>query len=193
MEDKPRNRYVIMTVGMTHSGKTTFARELETVMPQAVVIDQDNHAAFINAHYMKLRPSEGPNTLKFSITNTIVDYAVEHSHLHIILCNSNLHGPSRRNVLRYFLEQGFKRILVCFDLPLSLLEERVEKTQRNKTIFRSASSFREILERQSGLKQDRPGTEEAEYRFVIQDLSDVPATIRQIRDLCLENEQGELT
>lgn len=59
------NRFVIMTVGMTHSGKTTFAVALETAMePDAVVIDQDNHAAFINDHYRKLRPSEGPKYVK---------------------------------------------------------------------------------------------------------------------------------
>ena len=49
-------RLVIMTVGKTHSGKTTFAKELESVLQQAVVIDQDNHAEFINSHYKKLRP-----------------------------------------------------------------------------------------------------------------------------------------
>lgn len=193
MEDKSRNRFVIMTVGMTHSGKTTFATELEKVMQQeAVVIDQDNHAEFINKHYMKLRPSEGPNMLKFSITNTIVAYAVEHCHMHIILSNSNLHEPSRRKVLRYFQEKGFKRILVYFDLPYKLLEERVEKTQRKNKIFRNASSFSEILERQRGSQQDRPGPEEAEYLFVIKDPCDFPVIIGQIQDLCMKNEQGVL-
>ncbi|WP_339821368.1 ATP-binding protein [Paenibacillus sp. FSL R7-0216] len=192
MEDMPRGRFVIMTVGMTHSGKTTFATELEKVLQQdAVVIDQDNHAAFINAHYMKLRPSEGPNTLKFSITHTIVAYAVEHSHMHIILSNSNLHEPSRRNVLRYFQEKGFKRILVYFDLPFHLLEERVEKTQRKNKIFRNASSFSEVLDRQRDSKQDQPGLEEADYLFVIKDPRDFPVILGQIRDLCMDNERGE--
>ncbi|MBW4840674.1 MAG: ATP-binding protein [Paenibacillaceae bacterium] len=187
------NRFVIMTVGMTHSGKTTFATELEKVMQQdAVVIDQDNHAEFINKHYMKLRPSEGPNMLKFSITNTIVAYAVEHSHMHILLSNSNLHEPSRRKVLRYFQEKGFQRILVYFELPYKLLEERVEKTQRHHKVFRNASSFSEILQRQRGSQQDRPGPEEAEYLFVIKDPCDFPVIIGQIQDLCMDNEQGEL-
>lgn len=38
------NRLMIMTVGKTHSGKTTFAKEVESVLQQAVVVDQDNHA-----------------------------------------------------------------------------------------------------------------------------------------------------
>lgn len=189
MKKKPRHRFIIMTVGMTHSGKMTFATELETVMsPDAIVIDQDNHAAFINTHYRKLRPSEGPNTLKFSITQTIVAYAVEHSHLHLILSNSNLHEPSRREVLRYFQEKGFKSVLVYFDLPFNMLEERVETTQRSKTIFRNASSFQEVLERQKGMKAEQPGPNEGDYLFVIKDPSDIPAILEQIRDLSTDNE-----
>ncbi|GIP00581.1 hypothetical protein J14TS5_56660 [Paenibacillus lautus] len=79
--------------------------------------DQDNHAEFINSHYKKLLPIEGPNTLKFSITNAIVEYAALQSNFHIILSNSNLN-------------------------------KSVEQTQRSKAIFRSASSFIEVLERQ---------------------------------------------
>ena len=42
------NRFVIMTVGKTHSGKTTFAKALEEEMTNSVVIDQDNHAEFLH-------------------------------------------------------------------------------------------------------------------------------------------------
>jgi len=78
-----------LTVEKTHSGKTTFAKELELVLHHAVVIDQDNHAENVNEHYTKLRPIQGPNTLS-SLTNMIIDYAIEHSALHLILCNSYL-------------------------------------------------------------------------------------------------------
>ncbi|EVT98089.1 hypothetical protein U365_13840, partial [Bacillus anthracis 9080-G] len=37
-------RFVIITVGKTHSGKTTFARELEKEFPHSFVMDQDNQA-----------------------------------------------------------------------------------------------------------------------------------------------------
>lgn len=55
-----------MTVGKTHSGKSTFARELEKQLDNSIVIDQDNHAEFINTHYLKLRPVGGPNTFKYT-------------------------------------------------------------------------------------------------------------------------------
>ncbi|MGD6801792.1 ATP-binding protein [Rossellomorea vietnamensis] len=83
-------RYVILTVGKTHSGKSTFARLLEEKQEDIFVIDQDNHAEFINTHYKRLLPEEGPNTLKTAITQSIVEYAVKNTDSHLILCNSNL-------------------------------------------------------------------------------------------------------
>jgi hypothetical protein len=45
-------RLVIITVGKTHSGKTTFAKALEQQLHNSLVIDQDNHASTpIIKHY----------------------------------------------------------------------------------------------------------------------------------------------
>lgn len=174
------DRLVVMTVGKTHSGKTTFAKELESVLQQAIVIDQDNHAEFITEHYKKLRPIEGPNTLKFSVTDAIVNYATEQSNFHIILSNSNLNKSGRAKVLRYFHNKGFKSIIVYFDLPNDLLKDRVIRTQRSKAIFRSASSFLEVLERQENLSEIQPSKDEANYIFIIKDPNNTAGIIKQI-------------
>jgi len=174
------DRLVVMTVGKTHSGKTTFAKELESVLQQAIVIDQDNHAEFINEHYKKLRPIEGPNTLKFSVTDAIVNYATEQSNFHIILSNSNLNKSGRAKVLRYFHNKEFKSIIVYFDLPDDLLKDRVIRTQRSKAIFRSASSFLEVLERQENLLEIQPSKDEANYIFIIKDPNNTAEVIQQI-------------
>ncbi len=47
-------QFVIMMVGKTHSGKTSFAKELEDRVEQAVMIDQDTHALFLQNNYQKL-------------------------------------------------------------------------------------------------------------------------------------------
>lgn len=174
------DRLVVMTVGKTHSGKTTFAKELESVLQQAIVIDQDNHAEFINEHYKKLRPTEGPNTLKFSVTDAIVNYATEQSNFHIILSNSNLNKSGRAKVLRYFHNKEFKSIIVYFDLPNDLLKDRVIRTQRSKAIFRSASSFLEVLERQENFSEIQPSKDEANYVFIIKDPNNTAEIIQQI-------------
>lgn len=174
-------RLMIMTVGKTHSGKTIFAKELESVLQQAVVIDQDNHAEFVNNYYKKLRPIEGPNTLKFTVTNIIVEYATKQSDFHLILSNANLHGAGRAPVLRYFQEEGFTRIIVHFKLPVEILKERVEKTERSKVIFRNASSFMEVLQRQEKLKADEPTKEEADYLFIIKNPDETHEVMQKIK------------
>jgi tRNA uridine 5-carbamoylmethylation protein Kti12 len=66
-------RLVVITVGKTHSGKTTFAKELEQYLHNSVVIDRDDQAEFINTYYKTLLPKQGANILKNAISRTIVD------------------------------------------------------------------------------------------------------------------------
>lgn len=174
-------RLVIMSVGKTHSGKSTFARQLEASLGHAVVIDQDNHAAFINAHYEKIRPNAGPNTLKYAVTETIVNYAVTNSDLHIILCNSNLYKEARTDLLHFFHEKGFVSIIVHFQIPTALLRERIALSRRSTDIFRSAGSFVDVLDKQEKLQP--PSEEEAHHLFVINHSDEVPDVIRKICDI----------
>jgi predicted kinase len=177
-------RFVIMTVGKTHSGKTTFAKELEQQLKNSIVIDQDNHAEFVNAYYKSLRPLKGPNTIKYAITNTIVDYAVRMTDFHLILSNSNRNIKGRLEVLTDFHDKDFESVLVHFDLPDYILQERVHTSQRSKSIFRTASNFIEVLNRQTQESQQGnisdPKVGEANYLFVIKDSLEVQSVIQRI-------------
>ena len=51
-------------------------------------MDQDKQAEFINTHDEKLQPAEGANTFKHGLSKFIVDYAKEHTNLHLIISNS---------------------------------------------------------------------------------------------------------
>ncbi|MFS0690348.1 ATP-binding protein [Sporosarcina sp. 179-K 8C2 HS] len=178
-------RLVIITVGKTHSGKTSFARALEQKLENSIVMDQDNHGAFINTYYKNLQPKTGPNTLKHAISQLIVDYAKEHSDCHLILCNSNRSRKGRAYLLeQLFPENEFIRILVHFDLPDRVLQARVSNSQRNTNIFRSSSNFEQVLNRQNtdSLKEDvaDPVEGEANHLFVINDSSEVESVIETI-------------
>lgn len=183
-------RRVIITVGKTHSGKSTFSKELEQQLKNSIVIDQDNHAEFINTYYKSLRPIQGPNTFKYTLTNTIVDYAVQNTDLHLILCNSNRNHYGRTELLTYFHNKGFESILVFFDLPDYILQERVSDSQRSKSIFRIASSFTEVLNRQIAESQNEniadPSEGEANFLFVIKESNNVQSVIQKIIDVCNE-------
>lgn len=177
-------RFVIITVGKTHSGKTTFANALGEQLNNSLVIDQDNHAEFINNYYKSLLPKQGPNTIKYAISNTIVDYAVNQTDFHLILCNSNRSQKGRISLLEYFKSKGFTCILVNFDIPDHVLQERVSKSQRSTAVFRIASTFEEVLLRQqaesgkSGVTAPTEG--EADYLFEIKNSDDVQSVIREI-------------
>lgn len=179
-------RLVIITVGKTHSGKTTFARSLEKELNNSFVMDQDNHAEFININYEKLQPTEGPNTLKYGLSKFIVDYAKEHTDLHLIICNSNRSRNGRLYLLEeLFNKDEFVRILVHFDIPDDVLQRRVTQSERSTNIFRGAySNFEEVLVRQQAesLKEDvtDPVAGEADHLFVIKDNEEIDSVIKDI-------------
>ncbi|GGH88258.1 putative kinase [Pullulanibacillus pueri] len=179
-------RLVIMTVGKTHSGKTTFARALEKALKHSFVLDQDNHAEFINTFYKNLLPEKGANTLKHALSKLIVDYAKENTDFHFIICNANRSRKGRRYMLEeLFNKEAFLRILVHFDIPDHVLQERVRKSERNTNIFRGAySSFQEVLicQQAESLKEDvtAPIEGEADYLFTIRDNTDADIVIKKI-------------
>lgn len=177
-------RIVVITVGKTHSGKSTFAQVLEKMLPNSLVIDQDNHAEFINTYYKSLLPKQGPNTIKYDITQTIVDYAIEQTNFHLIVCNSNLARKGRLNLIRYYEEKGFISILVNFDIPKQILQERIAQSKRSTTIFRSASTFEEVLSRQNAESHTSdvitPTEDEADYLFEIKKSDDVQSVSQKI-------------
>ncbi|WP_341519713.1 ATP-binding protein [Bacillus paramobilis] len=179
-------RFVIITVGKTHSGKTTFSRALEKELPHSFVMDQDNQAEFINTHYEKLQPAEGANAFKHGLSKFIVDYAKEHTSLHLIICNSNRSRNGRMYLLNeLFQKEEYVRILVHFDIPDDVLYERVARSTRSTNIFRGGySSFKEVLDRQQSesLQEDvvDPIENEADYLFVIRNSKDVNSTIEEI-------------
>ncbi|PGM87263.1 AAA family ATPase [Bacillus cereus] len=179
-------RLVIITVGKTHSGKTTFAKELEKELPNSFIMDQDNQAEFINTHYEKLQPTKGPNTFKHGLSKFIVDYAKEYTNLHLIICNSNRSRNGRMYLLNeLFKEEEYVRILVHFAIPDDVLYDRVARSKRSTNIFRgNYSSFKEVFVRQQAESQHEnvvdPVENEADYLFVINDSEEVKSTIKEI-------------
>lgn len=181
------NRIAIITVGVTHSGKTTFAHTLEQALNNSIVIDQDNHAEFLNTFYKKLLPKQGANTLKYAITKTIVDYAVEQTDSHLILCNSNRNRKGRRQLLSHLKAKHFLTILVHFDIPEDILRARIAESSRSTTIFRSAFTFEDVLDKQQAESANAdvtaPSEDEADYLFVISDRDELQGVIDGIINL----------
>lgn len=175
-------RLVIITVGKTHSGKSTFARKLEDRLANSMVMDQDNHAEFINTYYKKIQPKTGPNTLKHAISKLIVYYTKEHTDLNLIICNSNRTRESRDYLLKeLFPATDFIRILVHFNIPDEILLERIKNSNRSTIIFRTASNFEQVLKRQQAATNvTDPEEREADYFFTIKNEEEVERVIEEI-------------
>ncbi|MDX8366118.1 AAA family ATPase [Cytobacillus sp. IB215665] len=179
-------RLAIITVGKTHSGKTTFAKALEKKLNNSFVMDQDNHAEFINTYYEKLQPKQGPNILKHSISTLIVNYAKEHTDFHIISCSANRTRKGRKFLLEEIYDKDeFVRILVHFDIPDEILYDRVIHSQRSTNIFRGPySNFKEVLLRQQAESQldgvVDPEEGDADHLFIIKDNKEVDSVIKEI-------------
>lgn len=177
------NRLAIMTVGKTHSGKTTFAKLLEKKLPNSIVVDQDNHAEILHTYYPALIPKQGPNTIKFALTRTVVDYAVNETNCHIILCNSNRSPEGRLKLLKYYQDKSFTTILVHFDVPDRVLEERIKLSHRNNAILRTVSSFKEVLAQQKNDDLIGPMENEADHFLIIKDADDMKRVISGIIEM----------
>ncbi len=78
-------RLVIITVGKAHSGKTTFARALEKELPTLslwIKIIKLNLLTRITKNYSRLKALIHLST---ALSKFIVDYAKEHTNLHLII------------------------------------------------------------------------------------------------------------
>nr|WP_186321309.1 AAA family ATPase [Bacillus sp. FJAT-22090] len=174
------NRLVVMTVGKTHSGKTTFALALEKDMLNSIVIDQDNHAVFLHTYYEKLIPQQGHNTIKYLLTQTIVNHAINDTDCHIILSNSNRNRTGRLKLLKPYKDKNFTSVIVNFDIPEYVLQERVTKSQRSTSILRTVTTFEEVLTRQQNEEALAPTLDEVDHLFIVKNANEIPSVIREI-------------
>ena len=72
-------------------------------------------------NYQALVPKYGPNRLKYNISETVTDYAITQTDVHIILCNAYRSRAGRTKLFGTFRAHGFTTVLVNFDLPDEVL------------------------------------------------------------------------
>jgi hypothetical protein len=93
----------------------------------------------------------------------------------------------RLDLLDHFHKKGFIRILVNFDIPDDILQERVAKSKRSTKVFRIASSFKEVLTRQQEESFNPeialPTEGESDYLFVITNTDEVQSVTQNIIDI----------
>ncbi|MCW1928647.1 AAA family ATPase [Bhargavaea beijingensis] len=177
-------RLAIMTVGKTHSGKTMFANRLAEVLADSVVIDQDLQAEFLSRHYPALLPSKGPNTVKYALTQTLVEHAARNTGLHLIVSHPDPGREARMQWLDDYRKHGFTTVLVFFNIPEDHLRIRIRESGRSTKIFRVSLTFDELLDRQkAAFPVAAPAEDEADHLFTVRLPDDAESVIHRIAGL----------
>src|SRR3989344_2809743 len=110
-------KYVIMCVGRTHTGKTTFAKEVVKKFPNTIQIDSDEIAVFakekyplvVESVYNKTRVDF--NNLKMVLFKDVYSFGLNIG-LNIILSNSNLSKKVRSFVSNRARRHGYEIITI---------------------------------------------------------------------------------
>ena len=181
-----------MCVGYTHSGKTTFAKELVKDISDIVLIDNDEIACFINEKYPLAvhssynsvkRTYKEPN-FKFLIFQEVFKFCLR-AGLNVIHSSGNLGEDSRRFIKKNAKKYKYKLITVYFNLPKELILKRIQNTKKDTKAFRSSRSWSEILPRQERYAKLPPSKKDTLY-FEIQNDEDYKKVLIELNKLLLK-------
>lgn len=173
------NRYVLMAIGKTHSGKTTFANELISDISEGVIIETDPIALFLRETFSTLRALDldhrggfSSPSLKFLLFRTILTFALEQN-FNVILSNSNMYENGRKDVLNIVDQYKYKTIGVYFNYSEEVLLNRVEYSGRDTKVLVVSKDFNELVVNQRTRFQP-PNKDDFDYFFEITDPADLP-------------------
>lgn len=149
---KKQDKKLIMFIGKTHSGKTTFAKELEKIKKDVLVLEADPVALFMRENFPKLRELDDKEhsgafqnaSLKYRIFLLLLEFSMSFGKT-IILSNSNMYEKGRKLVFKLAKKYRYKVIGVYFDFPEEFLISRIKKSKRTMKILRVSKDFNELI------------------------------------------------
>jgi predicted kinase len=176
----------ILTIGKTHSGKSSFAKKLSSVLPQTSVIEMDAIAFFLEENFPRLHELDNeqhgalkrPPT-KYRIFKTILTDLIT-SGQDIVLANANLSKKVRSDLVSQLKESSYKTIGVYLDFPEKLLLERIKTSDRDTRVLTISKSFEELLLNQRAWLEP-PLATEFDHFFEISDESQMENLIKSVK------------
>lgn len=182
------NRYVLLTVGKTHSGKSTFANDLVSEIPNCVVLETDPIALFLRSTFNKLHAldldhmgSFASPALKYLVFRTVLSFALEHD-FNIIMSNSNMYENGRKNVLNIIKKYPVKTIGVYLNFHEEILTERVKHSGRDTSVLSVSKDFNDLIVNQR-VRFQPPNRDDFDYFFEVTHPDKLPEVKNQILEL----------
>ena len=170
-------QFVIMTVGKTHSGKTTFGMELAKKIKKSCVLDADILSEFLKTTYPVLYQSDREKNsekktqwyyLKLSLMIEIFKKALKTDATIVsTAANSNKRIRGRGRLLAH--RAWRKLIMIYFNRPENILLERIKKSTRSKVCLTHSKDFNDLLTNKQKKLFEQPSSKEADLFFEIND------------------------
>jgi len=183
----PKNK-IIMCIGKTHSGKTTFGKNLAKKI-RGVVLETDPIALFLKKEFpINLdQDKEHDGTfrepsLKIKIYQLILDHILNLEKFPIILTNSNMHRKLRQQNITKFHQKNYEVIGVYFNYSEEFLRQRVKKANKDISVLGVSKNFDNLLEKQRSIFVE-PNQEEFDYFFEVTDEKQLLEVEREIINL----------
>lgn len=166
-----------MTVGKTHSGKTTFGMELAKKIKQSCVLDADILSEFLKTTYPILYQSDWKENskektqwyyLKVSLMIEIFKRALK-TDATIISTAANSNKKIRRRGRSLTHRAWRKLIMIYFNRPENILLDRIKKSTRSKICLTHSKDFKDLLINKQKKLFEHPSPKEADIFFEIND------------------------
>ena len=177
-----------MTVGKTHSGKTTFGKKLAQKIKNNILIDNDQIAEFLKENYENLyspdflkdsiKWSSGAY-LKQSLVKTIFRFALK-TNLFIISTGANSTKRLRKSLVTLARKNNRKVIIISFNLSEKVLLSRINKSKRSKKCLCHSKDFRDLLLNKQSIKFESANKSESDYYFEINKVANVNEVLDKV-------------
>jgi predicted kinase len=182
-------KYIVMCVGHTHTGKTTFAKKLVKDMPNMVIIDNDEISAFLNEKYLvavlspynKIKRTFKEPNFKFLISQDIFKFCLR-AGLNIIHSSGNLGKDARLLIKNNARKYGYDVITIYFNLSKDLIHERINNTTKDTRSLWRSKNWNEVLTKQENYAQLPPSKRNTIY-FEIKNNSDYEKVFKEVRKI----------
>lgn len=160
-----------MTVGMSHTGKTSFWCKLSKNNNKFVCLDTDTFVIFAKQQYENIfkesyskRDFDNPN-MKVAYQKFIINFCNENNFFPII-SNCNIYKDFRKKRINYLQNLDYKIIQIYFDLPINLIKKRNLTTFKSKDALIKHNNYYESFQEQLKIFE-APDQNEANHFFHI--------------------------
>lgn len=178
-------RITLLTIGKTHTGKTTFANGIAPRIPNCVILETDPVALFLKSSFPSLHALDldhsgkfSSPSLKFLVFRTMLTFALQEN-FNIIMSNSNMFDEGRKDVLGLIKKYPGKTIGLYFNYPEEIIMDRVRESNRDVNVLRTSKDFEDLVVNQRSRFQV-PNPSDFDYFFEVKDPQELPAISEKI-------------